>query len=102
MPLTVAVDVPPRDREVLKSWLRAPSLRAGLAQRARIVLLAADGVAVKDIVERVGVANPTVIEPHQGVGEVKPTLRRSDGDGAQVNRLWRILRDRQRGVSSLV
>ena len=61
MPLTVAVDVPPRDREVLESWLRAPSLRAGLAQRARILLLAADGVAVKDIVERVGVSKPTVI-----------------------------------------
>ena len=61
MPLTVSVDVAPRDREVLESWLRAPSLRAGLAQRARIVLLAADGVAVKDIVERVGVSKPTVI-----------------------------------------
>ena len=61
MPLTVTVDVPPRDREVLESWLRAPSLRAGLAQRARIVLLAADGVPVKDIVERVGVSKPTVI-----------------------------------------
>ena len=46
---------------VLQSWLRAPSVRAGLAQRARIVLLAADGVAVKDIVERVGVSKPTVI-----------------------------------------
>jgi transposase len=61
MPLTVAVDVSPGDREVLESWLRAPSLRAGVAQRARIVLLAADGVAVKDIVERVGVSKPTVI-----------------------------------------
>ena len=61
MALTVLVDVPPRDREVLESWLRAPSVRAGLAQRARIVLLAADGVAVKDIVERVGVSKPTVI-----------------------------------------
>jgi transposase len=60
--LTVDVDVPSRDREILESWLRAPSLRAGLAQRARIVLLAADGVAVKDIVERVGVSKPTVIE----------------------------------------
>ena len=39
MPLTVAVDVSPGDREVLESWLRAPSLRAGVAQRARIVLL---------------------------------------------------------------
>jgi hypothetical protein len=61
VPLTVTVEVPPRDREMLESWLRAPSLRAGLAQRARIVLLAADGVPVKDIVERVGVSKPTVI-----------------------------------------
>ncbi|MCW2716754.1 MAG: transposase, partial [Pseudonocardia sp.] len=59
--LTVTVDVPPRDREVLESWLRAPSVAAGLARRARIVLLAADGVPVKDIVERVGVSKPTVI-----------------------------------------
>lgn len=61
MALTVRVDVPPRDREVLQSWLRAPSLRAGLAQRARIVLLAADDVPVKEIVARVGVSKPTVI-----------------------------------------
>ncbi len=61
MPLTVTVDVPPGDREVLESWLRAPSMSAGLARRARIVLLAADGVAVKDIVARVGVSKPTVI-----------------------------------------
>jgi hypothetical protein len=33
----------------------------GLARRARIVLLAADGVAVTEIVERVGVSEPTVI-----------------------------------------
>jgi transposase len=61
MPLTVVVDLTGRDREVLQSWLRAPSVRAGLAQRARIVLLAADGMPVKDIVERVGVSKPTVI-----------------------------------------
>jgi transposase len=61
MALTVMVDVPPRDREILESWTRSSSVRAGLAQRARIVLLAADGVAVKDIVERVGVSKPTVI-----------------------------------------
>jgi DNA invertase Pin-like site-specific DNA recombinase len=57
----VTVEVPPRDREVPESRLRAPSVRAGLAQRARIVLLAADGVPVKEIVERVGVSKPTVI-----------------------------------------
>lgn len=54
MALTVTVDVPPRDRKVLESWIRARSVRAGLAQRARSVLLAADGVPVKEIVARVG------------------------------------------------
>src|SRR5437763_2586436 len=59
MPLTV--DLSSSDREELTSWVRSSSVRAGPAQRARIVLLAADGVAVKDIVERVGVSKPTVI-----------------------------------------
>jgi transposase len=61
MSLTVCVEVPPRDREVLTSWTRATSARAGLAQRARIVLLAADGVGTTEIVRRVGVSKPTVI-----------------------------------------
>jgi transposase len=61
MSLTVAVEVPGRDREVLTSWTRSPSVRAGLAQRARIVLLAADGIGTGEIVRRVGVSKPTVI-----------------------------------------
>ena len=61
MSLTVPVEVPPRDREVLASWMRSPSVRAGLAQRARIVLLAADGVGTNEIVRLVGVSKPTVI-----------------------------------------
>src|SRR6516164_10359735 len=61
MPLTVRVDVPPRDREVLASWVRSPSIRAGLAQRARIVLLAGDGIGTNEIVRRTGASKPTVI-----------------------------------------
>ena len=61
MPLTVDVEVPPRDREVLASWVRSPSIRAGLAQRARIVLLADDGLGTNEIVRRAGVSKPTVI-----------------------------------------
>jgi transposase len=61
MPLTVSVEVPPRDREVLASWTRSPSIRAGLAQRARIVLLAADGAGTNEIVARTGASKPTVI-----------------------------------------
>ena len=59
--VTVPVEVPPRDREVLASLTRSPSVRAGLAQRARIVLLAADGVPHSEIAARVGVIEPTVI-----------------------------------------
>ena len=59
--VTVKVEVPPRDREVLASWVRSPSIRAGLAQRARIVLLAADGLGTNEIARRVGVSKPTVI-----------------------------------------
>ena len=61
MPLTVTVEVPPRDREVLASWVRSPSIRAGLAQRARIVLLAADGAGTNEIARRTGASRPTVI-----------------------------------------
>jgi transposase len=61
MALTVGVEVPPADREQLLGWTRASSIRAGLAQRARIVLLAGDGLGTGEIVERTGVSKPTVI-----------------------------------------
>jgi transposase len=70
MGLTGVMEVPPADREVLESWLRSPSIRAGLAQRARIVLLAADGVGTNTIAERVGAAKQTVITwKHRYVAE---------------------------------
>jgi transposase len=61
MSLTVAVELADEDRAELTRWTRAPSLRAGLAQRARIVLLADEGVGTNEIVNRVGVSKPTVI-----------------------------------------
>ena len=61
MALTVAVELPPRDRVELERWLRSPSMPAGLVQRARIVLAAADGAGTNEIVERVGASKPTVI-----------------------------------------
>ena len=59
--MTVAVEMPAEDRAELVRWTRSPSLRAGLAQRARIVLLADDGLGTNEIVSRVGVSKPTVI-----------------------------------------
>ncbi len=49
------------DRRRLSGWTRSSTVRAGLAQRARIVLLAAEGVSNTEIAARVGVSRPTVI-----------------------------------------
>jgi transposase len=48
------------DREQLERWVRSSTIPGGLAQRARIVLLAADGVPNVVISERLGVSKPTV------------------------------------------
>jgi len=53
--------MPAEDRAELTRWTRMSSLRAGLAQRARIVLLADEGIGTNEIVHRVGVSKPTVI-----------------------------------------
>ena len=42
------------DRSRLESLTRSSSVRAGVAQRARIVLLAADGLANAEIARRTG------------------------------------------------
>src|SRR5260370_22326727 len=61
MPLNAAVELADSDRAELSRWLRAPSMPWGLAQRARIVLLAADGAGTNEIVTRTGLSKPTVI-----------------------------------------
>lgn len=49
------------DRGHLERLTRSSRVRAGLAQRARIVLLAADGLGNTAIAAHVGVSRPTVI-----------------------------------------
>src|ERR1700734_1986633 len=61
MALNAVVELPDSDRAELARWLRSPSMPAGLAQRARIVLLAADGLGTGEIVARTGLSKPTVI-----------------------------------------
>jgi DNA-binding CsgD family transcriptional regulator len=53
--------VRPGDEPKLTSLLRSSTLGAGLAQRARIVLLAAQGLPNAEIARRVGMSRPTVI-----------------------------------------
>jgi transposase len=52
---------PPEDLDELRRWARSNRLPAVLAQLARILLLAAEGVTNTQIAERVGVSRPTVI-----------------------------------------
>ena len=94
MPLTVAVELPDSDRAELARWLRAPSMPAGLAQRARIVLLAADGVGTNEIVTRTGVSKPTVIAwrkryAAEGIGGLED--RPKPGRPAQVDEVAVVL-----------
>jgi transposase len=49
------------DRKPLQALTRSSRAPAGLSQRARIVLLAADGESNTAIAEKVGVSRPTVI-----------------------------------------
>jgi len=62
VPNKTAVALPLRagDRAELERLTRSNTVSAAAAQRARIVLLAADGVANYVIAERVGVTRPTV------------------------------------------
>ena len=57
-PLVLRVD----DESKLKALVRSSTVEAGLAQRARIVLLAAEGLANAEIARRVAVSRPTVIQ----------------------------------------
>jgi transposase len=49
------------DQATLRSWTRSPSMSAGEALRARIVLAAASGEGTSEIARRLGVSRPTVI-----------------------------------------
>src|SRR5215218_3764529 len=56
-----ALAASPKQLAELQTWLRSPSLPSGLAQRARIITLAADGVANSEIAELLGCSRQTVI-----------------------------------------
>jgi transposase len=60
--VAAALVLRPGDESRLGSLVRSSTVEAGLAQRARIVLLAAQGVPNAEIARRVGVSRPTVIQ----------------------------------------
>src|SRR5437762_12573629 len=61
VPAAAALLITPDDLAELRRRARSAQLPAVLAQRAYILLLAADGVANTQIAQRVGVSRPTVM-----------------------------------------
>jgi transposase len=62
MPKTApSLTVSNQDEQTLRRWTRSSSIRAGLVQRARIVLAAAEGLSNTRIAEQVGCSRPAVI-----------------------------------------
>ena len=62
MPATAPpLAIPPADLHTLAQWSRSGSIRAALAERAEILLLAAQGLSNTDIAQQVGCSRPTVI-----------------------------------------
>src|SRR5215218_7501492 len=56
-----ALPISPGDKAILRRWANAAQAPAALVRRAKILLLAAEGVANSEIAERLGVSRPTVI-----------------------------------------
>src|SRR6266540_2602377 len=51
----------PEDLPTLRQWSRSGAIRAALVERAKILLLAAEGASNTEIAQRVGCSRPTVI-----------------------------------------
>ncbi len=53
---SLTICLTPAQRQTLLAWQRATTITAGLARRARILLLLADGVTITDIAATVGIS----------------------------------------------
>jgi CRP-like cAMP-binding protein len=53
---SLTIRLTPAERLTLLAWQRAPSIPAGLARRARMLLLLADGMTITDIAATVGLS----------------------------------------------
>ncbi len=54
------VPVSAEDRAVLEKWIKSRSIGAKQKQRARIVLMSADGVPTNELMKTLKVSNPTL------------------------------------------
>ena len=53
---SLTIRLTPAERQTLRAWQRATTIRAGLARRGRMILLAADRVPLAQIAATVGIS----------------------------------------------
>ena len=53
---SLTIRLTPTERQTLLAWQRATTIRAGLARRGRIILLAADRMPIAQIAATVGIS----------------------------------------------
>ena len=53
---SLTIRLTPAQRQALRAWQRALTIPAGMARRARIVLLLADGATITDVAATVGIS----------------------------------------------
>ena len=55
-PTSLTIRLTPADRQTLQAWQRATTIPAGLARRARIILLLVEGRPISSIATTVGIS----------------------------------------------
>jgi DNA-binding NarL/FixJ family response regulator len=55
-PVAVVIELTEEERAQLQAWARRPSSAQALAQRSRILLLAAEGLKNTDVAQRLGIS----------------------------------------------
>src|SRR5215831_2745269 len=91
---SLTIHLTPAQRQALRAWQRALNIPAGLARRARIVLLLADGATISDIAITVGISRRFVYKwVKRFLQEGLEGLQDRPGPGCRLEPLPPYLRD---------
>ena len=91
---SLTIRLTPTQRQTLRAWQRALNIPAGLARRARIVLLLADGATITDVAATVGISRRFVYKwVKRFLQEGLEGLQDKPGPGRRIEPLPPYLRD---------
>ena len=81
---TLTIHLTPDERQTLTRWQRSTTIRAGYANRGRILLLLADGLSVVQVATRFGITRRFVYKwakrfVHDGLEGLEDKRRRGTG-----------------------